>query len=58
MVTTVAFAVVFAVLTGLVLRKLAIYDKEDLFDDRTYWEVSDTIEEDSLLHPPTASTAL
>lgn len=47
--TSVGIAVVCGILAGLLLRKFAVYYKEDLFDDRTFWEVP--FVEDEL--PPT-----
>lgn len=40
LVTTTGIAILTGVLTGFILRRLAIYHKEDLFEDRTYWEVA------------------
>ena len=43
--TTIAFAAVFGILTGLLLKKIAVYHKEDLFDDQTYFLVPTKEEE-------------
>jgi hypothetical protein len=38
--TTIGFASVFGIIAGYVLARVAIYHKEDLFEDRTFWEMT------------------
>jgi ammonium transporter Rh len=37
--TTIGFAIAFGIIGGLILCRLAVYHKEELFEDRTYWEL-------------------
>lgn len=50
--TTIGIAAVFGVLTGLILRRIAVYHKEDLFDDQTHWFIP--VIEEEVAVPPTS----
>lgn len=44
--TSIGFGLVFGAITGAILSKLAVYQKNELFEDKTFWEILPSVEDE------------